>query len=342
MTELRRCWDFIRNFAQIFDDGVSEEQFPSYNNIYMAKDVDKKCESATEQPRKKRRVWLRVLIWLVVLLLLGGGVAATYYHVEKNKESEAACYDILTNNYEPADYEDFLIRFPGSVHAEEVRKRLGALRQMLNAWAAIERTGTKSDFVRFKNDFRNPRFDHLCDAKIDSLDWLSAQHIGTVAAYESYLLQHADGRYAFEAQVALEQARAVMVHPSEQAAIGDAIEGFLRAFSNNDEMSYGFYLAPTLDRFLSKTNVSHAEVAAMISAMYNEHIMSCRFSRGDTLSVTKQIVDDGKYAYQASFSIDQHIERDNDGKTYGQYAAEASFDHHYLITSFTMKEVSRR
>ncbi|MBQ5880547.1 MAG: hypothetical protein IIW61_02915, partial [Bacteroidaceae bacterium] len=66
------------------------------------------------------------------------------------------------------------------------------------------------------------------------------------------------------------------------------------------------------------------------------------FSLGDTLNVTKQIVEDGKFTYHASFSIDQHIERDNDGKTYGQYAAEATFDNRYLITSFTMSEVSRR
>lgn len=294
------------------------------------------------KPKKKRRVWLIVSVWLVVLLLLGGGGVALYYQMEKHKESEAACYDILTNNYDPADYEDFLNRFPGSVHAEEVRKRMGALKQMLNAWAAIERNGSKSDFVRFKNDFRDPRFDHLCDAKIDSLDWLSAQSIGTVAAFETYLLQHSDGRYVFEAQVALEQARAVVVNVAEQATIGDALEGFLRAFGNNDELSYRLYLAPTLDRFLSKSHVSQDEVAAMISAMYNEHIVSCMFSLGDTLNVTKQIVEDGKCTYHAAFSINQHIERDNDGKTYGQYAAEASFDNRFLITSFSMTEVSRR
>lgn len=308
----------------------------------MGKELKTMNEAVADKPKKKRRVWLIVLVWLVVLLLLGGGGAALYYQMEKNKESEAACYDILTNNYDPADYEDFLRRFPGSVHAEEVRKRMGALKQLLNAWAAIERTGSKSDFVRFKNNFRDPRFDHLCDAKIDSLDWLTAQSIGTVAAYETYLLQHSGGRYMFEAQVALEQARAVQVHPAEQAAIGDALEGFLRAFGNNDEMSYRLYLAPTLDRFLKKTHVSQDDVATMISAMYNEHIVSCMFSLGDSLNVTKQIVEDGKCTYRAAFSIDQHIERDNDGKTYGQYAAEASFDNHFLITSFTMTEVSRR
>lgn len=308
----------------------------------MTKEMKKKQEGVAEEPVKKRRVWLSVLIWLVVLMLLGGGGAAFYYQMEKQKQSEAACYDILAGNYEVADYEDFLQRFPGSVHAEEVRKRMGALKQMLNAWHAIEQNGTKSDFVNFKNNFRDPRYDHLCDAKIDSLDWMSAQGIGTVAAYETYLLQHAEGRYVFEAQVALEQARAVQVHPAEQASIGDALEGFLRAFGNNDEMSYRLYLAPTLSKFLSKSNVSQDEVAAMISGMYNGHIMSCLFSLGDTLNVTKQIVEDGKCTYRASFSINQHIERDNDGKTYGQYAAEACFDNQYLITSFTMSEVSRR
>ena len=49
---------------------------------------------------------------------------------------------------------------------------------------------------------------------------------------------------------------------------------------------------------------------------------------------------DNQPVYTAVFSVDQHIQRDNEGKTFGSYKATAIITSQLLISSLTMQEIS--
>ena len=58
--------------------------------------------------------------------------------------------------------------------------------------------------------------------------------------------------------------------------------------------------------------------------------------------ITKKVSNEGKVTYQVSFSVDQHIQRSGEGKTFGSYTANATITNDLKISSLTMKEISRQ
>ena len=49
---------------------------------------------------------------------------------------------------------------------------------------------------------------------------------------------------------------------------------------------------------------------------------------------------DPNSGFTATFTVDQHIQRDNEGKTFGSYNCTATLTPQYLISSLTMSETS--
>lgn len=142
---------------------------------------------------------------LAGILLFGVGMLAGYLlrgFVSTGQQTEEYTYQSLEQNYNPEDYENFLSRYPDSPHAAEVSQRLEKLKSMLTEWAQIETMGSAGDFMNFKANYDDPRYNRLCDIKIDSLDWVLALRLNTREAYDTYLHKHADGNYAAEASVA--------------------------------------------------------------------------------------------------------------------------------------------
>lgn len=73
--------------------------------------------------------------------------------------------------------------------------------------------------------------------------------------------------------------------------------------------------------------------------MFNEHIQGCQFNVNRDLQLTR---DGATGGYIATFTVDQHIQRDNEGKVFGQYKCTAHLDAQDLITSLVMDEISHQ
>lgn len=142
---------------------------------------------------------------LAGILLFGVGMLAGYLlrgFISTGQQTEEYTYQSLEQNYNPEDYENFLARYPDSPHATEIQQRLEQLKAMLTEWAQIETIGTSGDFLNFKANYNDARYNRLCDIKIDSLDWVLALRLNTRESYDNYLRKHPDGTYASEASVA--------------------------------------------------------------------------------------------------------------------------------------------
>ena len=95
-----------------------------------------------------------------------------------------------------------------------------------------------------------------------------------------------------------------------------------------------------MTQFLSKKNATKSEVLSIIKGMFNEHIQKCEFVINRDFSITRSMGADNQPVYTAVFSVDQHIQRDNEGKTFGSYKATAIITSQLLISSLTMQEIS--
>ena len=164
---------------------------------------------------------LLIIILCLVLFAIGFGAGyLTHYAIVKNAApaDDRAAYKALEGCYDVAAYEDFLAEYPESPRAASVRDRKEQLETMLAEWAQIQAIGNIGDFLNFKANYSNPRYNHLCDMKIDSLDYVNARTANTVQAYKAYIRKYPEGRYVAAANEAMKTATIDMSSPQRRPA----------------------------------------------------------------------------------------------------------------------------
>lgn len=292
------------------------------------------------QPRKKRKALIIAIISIVfIALCVGGFFALSAYNTDRD---EQLAFEILEGNENPQDYEDYLANFPDGKHAAEVKQRLVRLQGMLAKWQTIQLSERINDFVEFKNTYGDSQYARLCDIKIDSLDFVSAQRDGSEEAYQRYLAAHPDGRYVSEASIAQGQLRDQEVTPEDRDQIMTVLSDFFRGFETQDETLICSNIAATMTHFLNLENAHKAQVVSYINRMFNEHIQACSFIINRDIDIIRKPSADGQApTYQATFTVDQHIQRDNEGKTFGSYRCTAEITSQLLITSLTMEDLTK-
>lgn len=292
-----------------------------------------------KNPRRKTNPWIYVIIALCVLVpaCLAGG----FYYYTNQKDSEQQAYEVLEQNENVEDYENYLSRFPNGAHAYEVSARLKQLRIMLADWQRISNSAYASDFERFKQNYPQSLLVKQCDLKIDSLDWENAKKINTPEAMAAYQAKHPDGRYAGEASEAQNSLANTIVSADERAQIAETFHNFFRAFGDNNEAELFMNITPVMTQFLSKKNATKADVGNIMRRTYSDDIESCSFVVNDDFQIKKTVSDDGIATYAVTCSVDQHIAREGTGKTFGSYTVTGTVNAEMKISSLTMKEVSR-
>lgn len=327
--------------------GMSDVENPSttggnssYNNS-TSQTTDHNGQSG-ETPSSlppKKKTWVYVLVGIAVAAVIGLG--ATYYFYQSTQSEEKA-YAILQGNENVQDYEDYLKNYPNGPHAEEVRQRLEELKTMYADWTRIQNSEYATDFERFKESHPTSTLVKQADLKIDSLDWVTAQKLNTPEAIEEYLDKHPEGRYISEAGIAQNELANTQVSDAERQGISESLNGFFQAFANNDESSLFTYITPTMTQFLSKRNATKADVGNIVKNTYSEDIENCSFVLNNDYQITKSVSSDGKVTYKVSFSVDQHIQRSGEGKTFGSYTANATLTGDLKLSALTLKEISRQ
>ena len=289
--------------------------------------------------RKKRDPWIYVIIALCILI--PAAVAGGFYFYLNQQVSEQEAYELLNNNETIEDYENYLNRYPSSHHADEVRERLQKLRTMYGDWQRIANSSYASDFERFRENYPQSLLVKQCELKIDSRDWETAKKLNTPEALADYMEKHPDGRYAQDASQVQNTLEKSIVTPEERSQISSAFHGFFQAFGENDNASLFTYITPTMTQFLSKKNATKADVGDIINRTYSSDIENCSFVVNDDYQIKKAVDEQGNTTYTVSFSVDQHIERTGEGKTFGSYTVNATLNGEMKISSLTMKEISR-
>ena len=289
--------------------------------------------------RKKRNPWIYVIIALCILI--PAAVAGGFYFYLNQQVSEQEAYELLNNNETIEDYENYLNHYPSSHHADEVRERLQKLRTMYGDWQRIANSSYASDFERFRENYPQSLLVKQCELKIDSLDWETAKKLNTPEALADYMEKHPDGRYAQDASQVQNTLEKSIVTPEERSQISSAFHGFFQAFGENDNASLFTYITPTMTQFLSKKNATKADVGDIINRTYSSDIENCSFVVNDDYQIKKAVDEQGNTTYTVSFSVDQHIERTGEGKTFGSYTVNATLNGEMKISSLTMKEISR-
>jgi len=136
-------------------------------------------------------------IALTVLLLLAAAVlvAGFVYQRQKVANGEERAYAALELSISSDDYQEFLRLYPKSEHRAEVERRMREVQNMERDWARVLQSDSRDAIVDFKNMYNHPYYEKLCDARLDSLDWVDAQAMDTPEGPRLYMAKHPEGRY---------------------------------------------------------------------------------------------------------------------------------------------------
>lgn len=294
------------------------------------------------EPPKKNRSGLIIFLSIFIFILAAGAGAYFYLNRAEPDNAELRAYEMLDGNEELKDYEEYMELYPESPRFRDVRIRYENLKRMYEAWDNAVAGGQVRDYMQFMKNYPNSTLVKVCDIKIDSLDWEEARKKGTQEDLEAYLRKHPNGRYAAEASESRTKIVDATATTEEKLLIEETLRGFFMAYGNADTESIYMLITPTMTHFLSKQNATKADVSDIIERTYNEHILSCKFVLNNDTKVKKENGPDDLPLYKVSFTVDQHIERDNEGKTFGSYTANAVITDQYKLQSLTMTEVSRK
>lgn len=302
---------------------------------------ESQSQNLQPKPRKSRK-FLIISIIVILCFIIGGGLYV-YFSERRSANDEQIAYEILEENENPQDYEKYLEDYPNSIHSEEVRIRLEHLNTMIEHWQKIQSSSYVDDFIKFKNTYKSMQYGRLCDIKIDSLDFVLAQKEGTEESFQHYLNMHPDGRYASEASVAQGEIRDQEISTSDRDQIMQVISDFYKGFEKQDETLICSNITATMTQFLSLKNASKAQVLNSVKSMFNDHIQGCTFQVNRDIDIKRVGGKDSKQSsYVATFTVDQHIQRDNEGKTFGSFKCTAAVSNQLLISSLQMEELSRQ
>lgn len=311
-----------------------------YNDPQTANGAQNAAQPAPKKPSGNKG--LNIFLCIVLCLVLAGGGAYWYLSHEMTDNTELVDYEDLDGCEDLEAYERFLELYPESSHATEVRERYEELKQMYDQWRDIVMSDRVRDYMLFAKNYPNSRLARECENKIDSLDWEEAKSKGNEEALEEYLRKHPDGRYASEASDSHKKLMDTAATTEEKLLIEETLRSFYRAYGDDDVDAIYTLITPVMTRFLQKDNATKADVSDIIDRTYNEHIISCRFVLNNDTRVKKVVGSGDEVSYKVNFTVDQHIERDNEGKTFGSYTAEATLTEQFKLSALTMKEISRR
>lgn len=294
------------------------------------------------EPPKKNRSGLVIFISILIIIVASGIGAYFYLNRAEPDNAELRAYEMLDGNEELSDYEEFMELYPESPRLRDVRIRYENLKHMYEAWNEATTGNQVRDYMLFQKNYPNSSLVKVCDMRIDSLDWEEAKKKGGQEDLEAYLRKHPNGRYASEASESRTKIVDATATTEEKLLIEETLRGFFMAYGNADTESIYMLITPTMTRFLTRQNATKADVSDIIERTYNEHILSCKFVLNNDTKVTKVNGPDDLPLYKVTFTVDQHIERDNEGKTFGSYTAEATLTDQYKLQALTMNEVSRK
>lgn len=178
--------------------------------------------------------------------------------------------------------------------------------------------------------------------KQDAADWEFATSENTEEAYLDYLLKHEDGKHVAEAQKELNKIDSQKLSDSEAYDVSNTIEGFFNSLSAGNEEDMLKCISPVMDNFLGKAGATKVDAISFMRRLHADDVYSVNISLdSNDIHVSKTLQEGASPVYQAEFSYDQRLEREDTSlETFASIKGSATLNENFKITSMSLKKMS--
>ena len=179
-------------------------------------------------------------------------------------------------------------------------------------------------------------------AEQEAADWERATSYNSEEGYQIYLNNHAYGKHAAEAREELEKIERQKLSDVETYYVSNAIEAFFNSISAGDEEELLKCISPVMDNFLGKTGATKVDAISFMRRLHADDVYSVNISLDSSdIQVSKTLEGDSKPVYQAEFSYDQRLEREDTSlETFASIKGSATLNENFKITSMSLKKMS--
>lgn len=260
-------------------------------------------------PQKKTNYALIFSVAIVYNLGLFAGIL--YYLDYKNDaEREKREYAMLENTSNPEYYNDFLAKYPKSIHYQEVKDRLNVLLDETEEWNTMLQNISRDGIQKFMSDHPYSRRLHECEDMIDSIDWNEARSKNTEEAIVLYLNDHPNGKYAEEASERKNELSLMKITAQDKAFITGALENFFTvAMSKQDVALISEFIPEKMENFCGTQDATPEQIISFAKNKMAADVMGLHYTIENDMDVRKQTLSDGTTGFAATFTLQEIISR---------------------------------
>lgn len=262
-----------------------------------------------QKPAEKSKKPL--LFAIIFALIIAAIICGLYYLDYKNdKDREEREYAMLEDTSNPEYYNDFLAKYPKSVHYQEVKERLNVLLDETEEWNKMMQNLSRSEIEKFMNAHPYSKRLHDCQDMIDSIDWSDAKKINTEEAIVNYLNTHPNGKYAEEAAQKKNELGMMKITEQDKAIIRGSLEHFFTvAMSKQDVSQISEAIPEKMENFCGTQDATPEQIITFAKNKMASDVMGLHYTIENDFDVRKQTISDGTTGYAVTFTLQEIISR---------------------------------
>ena len=296
-------------------------------------------EVAPRRPRKRRAgVTALIVAFVLALIVVFLGL---YFMKNQEMQNEQRAYENAIQSSEPLVLQNFLDMYVDAprAHRDSIMAHLEAMKRLDVEWNNALVSNSKFALEQFLKRYPNSPYRVDALLRIDSLDWVAATTENTAEAYQKYLTEHADGTYYDEAHTNFERLEAQKITTEDREVISQLFVTYFNALGHRDRVALSGTLAPVLNSFLHRANVTKDVVFQYMDQLYEpDDIIRMEFITNSDWEIEKKEIGENRFSYSVNFTVAQHIEReDTSRETSAVYKVTAQVSPEGLITELNMK-----
>lgn len=292
-----------------------------------------------DTPKKKSHAAL--IVAFIIALAICGVCFYFYNQAKDNKEREAYEYAMTSND--PMVLQSYLDTYRADApeeHIDSIQSHLAMLRQQDQEWTNVLVSGSKAALEDYLAKHPDTPHRGEINNKLDSLDWVDAQRLNTVDAYQEYLNSHPEGAHIDEAAENIKKVKSKEVQPEERARLNDLFRKFFQSINSRNEDRLTDQVEDVLASFLGKDGATKSDVISFMHKIYKEDVTNMNWHLANDYTIQKREVGEDEYEYQVQFSAKQNVEYSDASKnSETRYKITATVSPQMKISSFNMVKI---
>lgn len=310
---------------------------PSASPIAQPLDAEKPTSDEATQCSPRKNHWRFAVAAVVLLVLAAGGY---YGYILWQRQQEETHFAQVMQTTQPEFCEEYLERYPYSLHREEVELHLQQLLEEEEEWNSILASPTQKTIKAFLEAHPETVHERDCETLLDSLDWAEALVRKTEKSLVAYVEAHPNGTYIEEANHLLEQAKRCRVTPQNVTMVRGVLESFFtRAFVDHKAKDVRDCLAADTLQFGGKSQATVADVMASELAAKEKDVLGKHFMVKGEPKIEKTLDEADVLTYHVRCTMVQTINRSNAKKNISlTHRVQAVLTEDFKLMGITIQE----